>query len=135
MSFSPKTSGTLYGGVSIVSNDPADPVTIDLTGTATAVSLSQTSLTFPTTIVGTASTPIKFTISNTSAVPLTIGTLATTGDFAQTSTCGTSLAAGANCTVSITFTPTATGTRTGAFSISDSDFQSPQNVSLTGTGD
>ncbi len=135
VSFSPKTSGTLYSGVSIVSNDPADPVTIDISGTATAVSLSQTSLTFPTTKVGTASTPIKFTISNTSAIPLTIGTLATTGDFAQTSTCGTSLAAGANCTVSVTFTPTATGARTGGFSISDSDFQSPQNVSLTGTGD
>jgi len=135
VTFSPLTSGTLYGGVNIQSNDPANPVTIDVSGTATAVNLSQTSLTFPTQKVGTTSTPIKFTISNTSATPLAIGTLATTGDFAQTSTCVSPLAAGANCTVSITFTPTATGTRTGTFSISDSDFQSPQNVSLTGSGD
>lgn len=135
VTFTPETTGTLYGGVSIISNDPANPVTIDLSGTATAVSLSETSLTFPTTKVGTTSSPIKFTISNTSATPLTIGTLATTGNFAQTSTCVTSVAAGGNCTVSITFTPAATGTLTGTFTISDSDFQSPQTVVLTGTGD
>ena len=71
----------------------------------------------------------------TSTVPLVIGTAATTGPFAQTNTCASSVAAGANCTVSITFTPTATGSQTGAFTITDSDFQSPQTVTLTGTGD
>jgi hypothetical protein len=45
------------------------------------------------------------------------------------------LAAGANCTVSVTFTPTTTGALAGSFSIADSDFESPQNVALTGTGD
>jgi len=66
---------------------------------------------------------------------LVVAGAATTGPFAQTNTCGTSLAAGANCTISITFTPTATGAQTGSFSITDSDYQSPQNVSLSGTGD
>jgi phospholipase C len=135
VTYSPLTSGTLYGAINIQSSDPANPIMIGLQGTATAVNLSQTSLTFPTTKVGTTSTPIKFTISNTSAVGLNLGTIAMSGDFAETTTCASPLPGGNNCTVSITFTPTATGTRTGTFSIPTSDFQSPQNVTLTGVGD
>lgn len=135
ITFTPLTSGTLEGGVSIISNDPANPVTIDLKGTATGVNLSQTSLTFPTTKVGTTSAPIEFTISNTTKIPINIGTSGTSANFAATNTCGTAIAAGANCTVSVSFLPTATGTLTGSFSIATSDFQSPQVVTLTGTGD
>jgi phospholipase C len=135
VTFSPTTSGTVEGGVNILSSDPASPQTLTLKGTATGVNLSQTSLTFATQKVGTTSSPLKFTLTNTTGTPLNIGTVATTGDFAQSNTCVSPLAPTANCVVSITFTPTATGARTGNFSIADSDFQSPQNVSLTGTGD
>jgi len=44
------------------------------------------------------------------------------------------VAAGANCSISVTFIPTATGTRTGAITISDNASDSPQMVNLTGTG-
>jgi phospholipase C len=135
VTFSPLSSGTIEGGLNIESNDPGSPQTLTLKGTATGVSLSETSLTFPTQEVGTTSTALKFTLTNTTTVPLNFGAVGITGDFAETNTCVTPLAAGANCTVSITFKPTATGARTGIFSIADSDFQSPQNVTLTGTGD
>jgi hypothetical protein len=135
VTYSPISSGTIEGGVSILSNDPANPITVLLKGTATGVNISQQALTFPTTKVGTTSSAIKFTLTNLYPTPLNIGTVAITGDYAQTSTCVTPLAAGANCTISITFTPTATGTRTGVFNINDADFQSPQNVTLTGVGD
>jgi hypothetical protein len=118
-----------------MSSDPANPITVLLKGTATGVSLSQQTLTFPATKVGVSSTPIQFTITNVYKTPLNIGAIATTGDYSQTSTCVSPLAAAANCTVTVTFKPTATGTRTGSFSIATADFQSPQNVSLTGTGD
>ena len=55
-------------------------------------------------------------------------------DFAQTNTCGTSVAAGGSCTISVTFTPTASGSRTASVSITDNASGSPQSVSLTGTG-
>src|SRR2546426_1040597 len=42
--------------------------------------------------------------------------------------------AGLNCTINVTFTPIATGTRTGAITITDDASDSPQTVSLTGTG-
>src|SRR5579859_570619 len=135
VTYSPLTSGTLEGGVSIMSSDPANPITVLLKGTATGVNLSQTTLTFPTTKVGTSSTPIQFTVTNTYKVPLNIGTIATTGDYSQTNNCASPLAAGANCTVSVTFKPTITGTRTGSFNMATADFQSPQIVTLTGTGD
>jgi hypothetical protein len=55
-------------------------------------------------------------------------------DFVQTNTCGTSVAGGGTCTISVTFTPAATGTRTATLKIGDGDFTGPQQVPLTGTG-
>src|SRR5207253_3020646 len=59
---------------------------------------------------------------------------ANSGDFAQTNNCGTTVAAGANCTINVTFTPTATGTRSGALTVTDNATNSPQTASLSGTG-
>ncbi len=44
------------------------------------------------------------------------------------------LASGANCVVSVTFTPSQTGTRTGTLTITDGALNSPQTVNLTGKG-
>jgi hypothetical protein len=56
------------------------------------------------------------------------------GDFVQTNNCGSSLQAGASCTLNVAFTPKATGTRTAALSITDNAGGSPQQVSLKGSG-
>src|SRR2546427_11929916 len=45
-----------------------------------------------------------------------------------------SLAAGANCVLNLTFTPTAASARTATLTITDDAAGSPQSVSLTGTG-
>ena len=69
---------------------------------------------------------------------MTITSIAVTGtnagDFDQTNTCGSSVPAGGNCTISVTFTPTAIGSRTASVTITDNAAGSPQTVSLTGTG-
>src|SRR5256884_4260307 len=57
-----------------------------------------------------------------------------TGDFAETDNCGGSVAAGASCTINVTFTPGAAGSRTAAISITDNAPASPQTISLSGTG-
>jgi hypothetical protein len=44
------------------------------------------------------------------------------------------LAAKKECEISVTFTPTQIGSRTGTLSLSDSAGNSPQVVTLTGTG-
>ena len=55
------------------------------------------------------------------------------GDYSSKSNCGSSLLAGAYCTVTVTFKPTAVGVRTATLSIKDA--VGTQTVSLTGTGE
>ena len=105
---------------------------------APSASLSPTSLTFPTQAIGTKSAPKTATLKNTGTVSLSINNIAIMGsnaaDFVQTHTCGTSLAAGASCTISVTFKPAASGTRTAALSVSNNAAGSPQKVTLSGIG-
>jgi hypothetical protein len=54
------------------------------------------------------------------------------GDFTEKSTCGTSRKAGWDCTITVTFTPTATGARSTTLSIKDA--VGTQTVQLSGTG-
>ena len=70
------------------------------------------------------------TNSGTAAAPVT--GISTTGDFSQTNTCGTSIAAGGSCTVSVKFAPTVAGTRTGNLTITASGITN--TVPLSGTG-
>ena len=77
------------------------------------------------------------TLSNTGAASLTGITITLTGSatFSQSgTTCGTTLAAGSNCTISINFTPAASGTVSGTLSVADNAAGSPQTVSLSGAG-
>ena len=69
---------------------------------------------------------------------MNITSIAVTGanlsDFARTTTCGATLAAGATCIVSVTFSPSATGARNAAVTINDDAPGNPHSVALTGTG-
>ncbi|HXJ91860.1 MAG TPA: choice-of-anchor D domain-containing protein [Terriglobia bacterium] len=138
VTFAPSTTGSMSGQLTITDNTSTGSHTINLSGKGTtAVSLSRGSITFSSREVGTTSSAQTITLTNLGNL-LTIYSISLTGtnpgDFAQTNTCGTSVAAGANCTISVTFTPTTSGTRSASVTISDSDPTSPQNVSLTGTG-
>jgi hypothetical protein len=104
-------------------------------GTATpSLTASPAGLTFAGTTVGSTSAAQTTTVTNQGTAAAAIGSVTASGDFARTSTCGTSLAVGASCTVSVTFTPTATGTRTGGVTIASNDPAGPLTVALTGTG-
>jgi hypothetical protein len=96
--------------------------------------LYPTSLTFGPQQVGTHSASQAVTLINTGNATLTISSITASGDFAQSNNCGSSLAASASCTVSVTFTPTAIQTRTGDIALTDNASGSPQTVSLSGTG-
>ncbi|HXJ96314.1 MAG TPA: choice-of-anchor D domain-containing protein [Terriglobia bacterium] len=139
VTFVPTAAGTRSATLSITDAGGGSPQTVALTGTATStVTLAPTSLTFASQTVGTTSAAQAVTLSNTGTTALSITSITITpaspADFAQTNNCGTSVAAGANCTINVTFTPTATGTRTASVSVADSGPGSPQLVSLTGTG-
>ena len=78
-----------------------------------AVNLSPASLSFGSQPVESSSSAQTVTLINSGSAALTLSSLALTGtnasDFAQTNNCGSSVPAGANCTISVTFTPSASG--------------------------
>jgi hypothetical protein len=101
---------------------------------AQKASLSNTTRSFGSVGIGSTSAAKSVTLSNSASVALSVSSIAVTGDYAQTNTCGTSVAARGSCTISITFTPTAAGSRPGTVTITDNATNSPQKITLSGTG-
>ena len=138
VTFAPSSAGAKTAAVTITDSDSSSPQVISLTGTgvspSTTASISPASLTFATQTVGTASGAQTLTLTDTGSASLAITGITVSGDFAETNSCGGSVAIGTSCVISVTFKPTATGTRTGIVSIADNTSGSPQTISLTGTG-
>lgn len=138
VTFTPSATGTENATVSITDNALGSPQQASLTGVGVgsgpAAVLSATSLTFPVQLVGTQSKAQTVTLSNVGNATLTISQIAVTTNFLQTNTCGTSVAVGASCTISVTFNPTVPNAITGAVTITDNASNSPQSVALNGTG-
>jgi hypothetical protein len=88
--------------------------------------------------VKTTSSPQFVTATNTTSTAVNLsGTLIIQSgarDFAQTSDCGTSLAPGAHCTISVTFTPLGVGQFTAYLELHVSTGVSPTGITLTGSG-
>jgi len=139
--FTPLAAGSRGASLTITDNASSSPQTVNLTGTGmlvVAAGVSPTSLSFGRQNLGTTSAAQSVTLSSTGNAPLNINSIAiggtNPGDFLQTNTCGNSLAAGANCTINVTFAPTVMGSRNASLAVSDNASDSPQMVPLTGTG-
>ena len=137
--FKPTSVNNRTATLTFTDSAPGGTQTVALSGVATAVNLSPTSLTFASQTVGTTSPAQVITLTNESGgSTVTITSLTITGtnstDFAQTNTCGTSVLPLKSCTISVTFTPTATGARTATVSVADNAGSSPQTAALSGTG-
>ena len=136
--FHPKNKNIFHGAVSVTDNAPGSPQTVPLKGTGTFVQLVPTKLNFGSQPVGTRSLARKITLTNkgNSAVKITgiAITGADAGDFAETNTCGKSVASGTSCFIKVTFKPLAKGKRTGDVSVYDNGGGSPQQAMLIGTG-
>src|SRR5215510_3603661 len=98
------------------------------------VALSPSGLAFGSQLVGSTSNAQTVNLVNTGTAALTISGIAASGDFVQSNSCGSSVAAGASCTISVSFVPAAGGPRGGAVTITDNATGSPHVISLNGTG-
>jgi len=140
VAFVPKSVGAQTGSLTVSDINRSQSVVLNGTGLAPAgVSLSPASpMTFAATGVGLTSSAQTITLTNNGGVALAIQSMAPTGDFSivagSSNTCGTSLAAGAACTLQIVFAPTAQAARTGSFTVVDNAASSPQTLQLAGTG-
>jgi hypothetical protein len=143
VTFKPSASGSRTASVQISDNAASSPQTVPLTGSGTAagassVTLSPASLAFGNQSVGSASSLQAISLTNTGNATLTSLAISIAGanniDFTQTNTCAATLAAGASCSITVTFKPSASGSRTASVQISDNAASSPQSVFLTGSG-
>jgi hypothetical protein len=136
VAFAPTTLGAAAGVLTFTDTALTSPQTVSLSGTGSApVTLSTSSISFGTVTVGTTSSARSVTLTNRQNVALTATSVAASAGFVVTSnTCGASVAAGASCSVSVTFSPTARGAATGTLVFNDSAALGPQVVSLSGTG-
>ncbi|MBZ5589683.1 MAG: choice-of-anchor D domain-containing protein [Acidobacteriia bacterium] len=144
ITFTPSALGARSASLAIGSSDPVTPLlNVPLTGTGVMpiAGALPPALTFPIQLISTTSAAQNVTLSNSGTGPLAISSIAITGanagDFAQSNACGATLAAGANCLISVTYTPTVVGAETATLTVTDNSNAIPgstQSVSLSGTG-
>lgn len=134
--FTPTATGTRTGSFVLSDNAVGSPQTVTLLGigSANAPRVSPPSLTFTSASVGQSSVAQVVSLTNNGSAPLAIYSIQATGDFSQTNSCASTLAAATSCTMNVVFTPTATGTRNGLLTISDNGQGGPQMVMLSGFG-
>ena len=108
------------------------------TGIAATYTTLPASLAFGNEITNVASAPKPVTVTNTGSValPITSITLSTSGSqpFSQTNNCGTSVAAGKNCTINVVFNPASVGPASATLSVNAGSGAGTQTVALSGTG-
>jgi hypothetical protein len=145
LTFTPAASGMRSASLAITHNAAGSPssVTLNGSGTATpqpAISLNATSLAFSSQVLATASAAQSVTVSNSGAATLTFSGLTLAGsaaaDFTRGGTCsaGGTLAAGASCSVSFSFTPSAIGTRSATLTLASDASNGSAVLSMSGTG-
>jgi len=141
--FKPTAAGARTASVSIADNAAAAPQTVPLSGTgvsapaAPKVTLSTNSLSFGAVADGSSASR-SVVVTNTGTAALTGIAVSLAGansaEFAETSACPASLAAGSSCSISVTFKPVTAGSKSASLSIADNAAPSPQTVALAGTG-
>ena len=136
VNFTPTATGARTGAVTLTGNTGGSTSTQTIilsgSGTQAGTTLSTSSELFPSTLVGSTSPALTATLTNSSSAALTGISVSTLGDFADTTTCESTLAAGASCTISTTYKPTIAAPETGTLNITDNLGQ--QSIVLSGTG-
>jgi Abnormal spindle-like microcephaly-assoc'd, ASPM-SPD-2-Hydin/Beta-propeller repeat len=112
----------------------SSPLTFAVNAATPVANLSPNSLQFGDIAQGSASGAQSITLTNTGTGVLSFASITATGDFSQNNTCNGGLAIGASCQVSVVFSPSVAGQRSGSLTITDNAPNSPQTVSLAGTG-
>jgi hypothetical protein len=137
--FTPAAIGAIAATLTVSSSTPGVvPVSVSLNGAGQltgGLSGSPAQLTFAVVGVGQSSAAQPVTITNNTS--LVVGSLVLTVNapfVLSQNTCTGSLAAGANCTVAVTFQPTTSGAATGALTATSSGVATSTNVALTGMG-
>jgi hypothetical protein len=138
--YQPVSEGTATGVLVLETNDPTQPtISVQLTGTGTPavpiaapeISLSETTLSWPTIEIGASSTQ-SLVIKNTGTADLEISTLTAEGSFELLNTVST-IAAGDSTVVDIVFVGSEAGIFTGSLTIVTNTELATQSIPLSVT--
>lgn len=137
LSVNSSTAGSFPGTLTITEDATGSPQTVTLAAnevsTTPSVSFTPNGLSFDHLVVNTTSSLRSVGFTNHSGATITFTGISTTGDFAIVSNTCTTVANNGNCSVSVTFTPTAAGTRSGTLVFSQA--AGANTINLTGYGD
>ncbi|MGB8782805.1 MAG: choice-of-anchor D domain-containing protein [Terriglobales bacterium] len=138
VTFTPSQLGQRSASLTVTDGGVGSPQMLSLSGmggdSGPNATFSPTTLNLGNEVIGTTSKAQTITLYNYGSADLSITNIATSTVFAETNNCSPTLAAGASCTINVTFTPSAAGSVTGSLSVTDSGPGSPQTVPLSGTG-
>ncbi|MEW8334871.1 MAG: autotransporter domain-containing protein [Candidatus Thiodiazotropha sp.] len=119
--FSPQTAGIHNAQLTYVGTDEGVDFTetVALTGVAEVVtfgelSLSPASLDFGSVAVGSSSSPLPVTLTNSGNAAVDITSITTTSPFAHSNDCPPTLTASGSCTIMVTATPATDGAISGS---------------------
>ncbi|HXW94015.1 MAG TPA: choice-of-anchor D domain-containing protein [Terriglobales bacterium] len=140
----PGTDFANSGSASVTVSNPApgggssNAILFTIAPQVPLLSFSSSQVTFPTQTIGTTSPARTISLQNPGSATLTISGIKIVGtgaaSFQQSNTCGTFLAPGANCSMSLSFAPVAGGLQTAGIAVTDNAAGSPQVVPVSGAG-
>jgi Abnormal spindle-like microcephaly-assoc'd, ASPM-SPD-2-Hydin len=136
--FSPQSSGSVSGNLSLTSNASNSTLNISLSGTGVIpglVAANPTSQSFGNVTTGSTKT-VSQTLTNSGGSALTISQITPSGSGFSFSGINppVTLNAGQSYTFNVTFTPTAGGTASGTLAIASNGSNPNLSISLSGTG-
>jgi serine protease len=138
--FKPTSIGSKAASIRISSSATGGAVSVALggVGVASAANVSPSALAFGSQAVGTTSSGRTFSLVNDGNAALTISSIAVSGadsaQFGVTNNCGTTVAAGASCSVTVTFAPTSSGAKSAAIRVASNAPGNAAEVAISGTG-
>ena len=137
--FNPAATGARSATFAITDNTIAGVNTIQVNGSGyTVATLTPSSFSYAGTTVGASSPSQTATLTNTGKAVMTISSILISGSgassYSDSTSCGSTLATGASCSIAITFKPTTSGTLAATLTVSDNGPGGHQTITLTGTG-
>src|SRR6185437_10481538 len=134
VAFAPETNAAASGTLTVSSPSVTTPASVALIASG-GIQVGPSSVSFPTTGVGTTSSPTVITVKNLSITDALTGVAlhVTAGFQLVSSSCGATLAPQTSCTAAVEFAPEAAGPQTGSLTLTTSTV-SAAPVVLSGMG-
>jgi hypothetical protein len=132
LTFSPTNINANPGSLVVKDDSGIQTVTLAGIGLQAFLGASPTTLAFGTLAVGQSSTSQSFSVVNTGNMAASGLSVSAPSGYSQTNNCGSSLAAGASCSVSVTFSPAAQQTYSGTVQVTGAGVSAAASVSGAG---